>query len=273
MIVNSPCKINLGLKVINKREDNFHNILSVFIELNLFDTIEFIESDKPSVEFIGANIPENNTVTKALSLIKKYYNIKINHKIKVIKKIPTGGGLGGGSSNGAYILKSINQLYELNISNRELLVLSKKIGSDVPFFIDGGIKEISGTGDEVSEINYSILENKYFLLVLPSFSVSTDWAYKKIKKHLHTPKIHPKFPPLTDKVDWSLFVNDFEQVVCSAYPEILDIKKTFYKSGALYSSLSGSGSTVFGIYNDMKSANQAKNCFDTYHTYLVTPNI
>ena len=273
MIVKSPCKINLGLKILNKREDNFHNILSIFIELNLFDTIEFIKSDSLIVEFTDKNIPQSNTVTKAIELITKYYNVKINHKITITKNIPIGGGLGGGSSNGAYILKTINELYDLNISNRELLVLSKKIGSDVPFFIDGGIKEIRGTGDIISQINYSKLQNKYFLLVVPSFTISTKWAYKKIKKHLHTLKIHPKFPALTDKVDWTLFVNDFEQVVCSAYPEILDIKKTFYKSGALYSSLSGSGSTVFGIYNDMKSANQAKNCFDTYHTYLVTPNI
>jgi len=273
MIIKSPCKINLGLKVLNKKKDNFHNILSIFIELNLFDTIEFIKSDLLSVQFIGENIPADNTVTKAIKLITKYYNIEINHKITINKNIPIGGGLGGGSSNGAYILKAINQLYDLNISNRELLVLSKKIGSDVPFFIDGGIKEIRGTGDIISQINYSELQNKYFLLVVPPFTISTKWAYKKIKKHLHTPKIHPKFPPLTDKVDWALFVNDFEQVVCSTYPEILDIKKAFYKSGALYSSLSGSGSTVFGIYNDMKSANQAINCFDTYHTYLVTPNI
>ena len=185
MIVNSPCKINLGLKVINKREDNFHNILSIFIELNLFDTIEFIESDKPSVEFIGANIPKNNTVTKALSLIKKYYNIKINHKIKVIKKIPIGGGLGGGSSNGAYILKSINQLYELSISNRELLVLSKKFGSDVPFIIfpkahlvdmenDGRRRRINKSFNIGALYEYIISPRPSIDLIFPSIKKGTS---------------------------------------------------------------------------------------------------
>ena len=172
MIIKSPCKINLGLKIINQRDDGFHNIPSTFIELNLFDIIEFIESDHVSIKFQGASIPENNTVTKAVKLIIQYYNVKINHKINVTKNIPVGGGLGGGSSNGAYTLKAINQLYKLNISDRELLVLCKKIGSDVPFFINGGIKEIQGTGDIITDINYSEIENKYFLLVILCFLMS-----------------------------------------------------------------------------------------------------
>ena len=271
LIVESPCKINLGLKVLNKRDDGFHNISSIFIELNLFDFIEFKKSKNPIIEFKGANIPADNTVFKALELIKKYYNINFEHTIKITKNIPLGSGLGGGSSNGASTLKSLNQLYNLNISDRELMVLSKKIGSDVPFFINGGIKKVTGTGDIIKNINYTNLEKKYYLLVIPSFSISTSWAYKKIKKHLDLPQINTKFPALTDKVDWALFENDFEQFVCSAYPEILDIKEIFYKSGALYSSLSGSGSTVFGIYNDMKSATSARTCFDSFHTYLASP--
>ena len=271
LIVESPCKINLGLKVLNKRDDGFHNISSIFIELNLFDFIEFKKSKNPIIEFKGANIPADNTVFKALELIKKYYNINFEHTIKITKNIPLGAGLGGGSSNGASTLKTLNQLYNLNISDRELMVLSKKIGSDVPFFINGGIKKVTGTGDIIKNINYTNLEKKYYLLVIPSFSISTSWAYKKIKKHLDLPQINTKFPALTDKVDWALFENDFEQFVCSAYPEILDIKEIFYKSGALYSSLSGSGSTVFGIYNDMKSATSARTCFDSFHTYLASP--
>ena len=273
LIVESPCKINLGLKVLNERDDGFHNISSIFIELNLFDFIEFKKSKNPIIEFKGANIPADNTVFKALELIKKYYNINFEHTIKITKNIPLGAGLGGGSSNGASTLKSLNQLYSLNISDRELIVLSKKIGSDVPFFINGGIKKVTGTGDIIKNIDYTNLEKKYYLLVIPSFSISTSWAYKKIKKHLDLPQINTKFPALTGKVDWALFENDFEQFVCSAYPEILDIKEIFYKSGALYSSLSGSGSTVFGIYNDMKSAISARNCFDSFHTYLASPII
>ena len=273
LIVESPCKINLGLKVLNKRDDGFHNISSIFIELNLVDFIEFRKSKTPIIEFKGANIDTDNTVLKALELVNKYYNINFEHTITITKNIPIGSGLGGGSSNGASTLKSLNQLYNLNISDRELMVLSKKIGSDVPFFINGGIKKVTGTGDIIENINYADLCSKYYLLVMPSFSISTSWAYKKIKKHLDLLKINPKFPPLTSKVDWALFENDFEQFVCSAYPEILDIKKIFYKSGALYSSLSGSGSTVFGIYNDMKSAISARNCFNSYHAYIASPRI
>ncbi|MBI44983.1 MAG: 4-(cytidine 5'-diphospho)-2-C-methyl-D-erythritol kinase [Candidatus Marinimicrobia bacterium] len=273
MIVQSPCKVNLGLKIINQRKDGYHNILSNFIELNLCDSIEFIDSNYSYVEFIGANIPKDNTVTNAIKLIENYCNININHKIYITKKIPLGSGLGGGSSNGAYTLKTLNYLYNLNMTDSELFSLSKEIGSDVPFFMQGGIKQISGTGDIIKSINYLKLKDKFFVLVIPDFSVSTSWAYKKIKKHLQPLNIKPKFPPLTNKVDWALFENDFEQVVCSAYPEILDIKTMFYDCGALYSSLSGSGSTMFGIYNDMKLAASAIECFKDYHTYLVTPNV
>jgi len=273
MIVQSPCKINLGLKVINQREDGYHNILSYFVELNLFDSIKFVDSNCCHIKFTNTKIPTDNTVSHAIKLLENYCNITINHQVQITKNIPLGSGLGGGSSNGAYTLKALNYLYNLNISDSDLLFLSKKIGSDVPFFIKGGVKEVAGTGDIIKDINDSYLENKFFVLVIPDFSISTSWAYKKIKKYLEPTKIKPKFPPLTDKVDWTLFENDFEQVVCSAYPEILDIKKTFYDYGALYSSLSGSGSTMFGIYNDMKLADSARKCFKDYHTYLVTPNI
>ena len=181
LTIQSPCKINLGLKIINKRDDGYHNISSVFITLDLFDTLIFIPSNRFDVKFLNADIPLKNTVSETVDLISKLYNIDVDYKILIDKKIPIGSGLGGGSSNAAQTLKMLNKIYSLKLKNSSPEELGKKIGSDVPFFIEGGIKEISGTGDEVYEINYSILENKYFLLVLPSFSVSTNWAYKKIK--------------------------------------------------------------------------------------------
>ena len=160
-IIKSPCKINLGLKILDERKDGLHNILSIFIELTLFDTIEFIKSNKLDIKFKGANIPKNNTVSRAVDLISKYYNVDITHKIFITKKIPIGGGLGGGSGNGAYTLKALNQLYDLNISNKELNVLSQKIGSDVPFFIDGGIKKVEGKGNIITSIDYTEIKNKF----------------------------------------------------------------------------------------------------------------
>ena len=273
MIVQSPCKINLGLKVINQREDGYHNILSYFVELNLFDSIKFVDSNCCHVKFTNTEIPTDNTVRHAIKLLENYCNITINHQVQITKNIPLGSGLGGGSSNGAYTLKALNYLYDLNISDSDLLFISKKIGSDVPFFIKGGVKEVAGTGDIIKNINGSYLEGKFFVLVIPDFSISTSWAYKKIKKYLESTEIKPKFPPLTDKVDWTLFENDFEQVVCSAYPEILDIKKALYDYGALYSSLSGSGSTMFGIYNDIIAAKKASSNLNKYHTHIASPLI
>jgi 4-diphosphocytidyl-2-C-methyl-D-erythritol kinase len=231
----------------------------------------FTPSSRLNIKFNNRSIPTENTVTKAVALLSKKYKINIKYKIIIDKKVPIGSGLGGGSSNAAYTLMTLNKLYNLKLNKKELCVLANQIGSDVPFFIKGGIKKILGTGNIIEHINMEILKNKIFLLVIPKFSISTRWAYSKIKKQLHTKEIKPKFPPLTDGVDWTLFENDFEHVVCSAYPEILDIKCLIYKTGALYSGLSGSGSTVFGIYNDIELAQSAADAFDKYLTYIVSP--
>ena len=114
MIVQSPCKINLGLKVINQREDGYHNILSYFVELNLFDSIKFVDSNYSHIKFTNAKIPTDNTVSHAIKLLENYCNITINHQVQITKNIPLGSGLGGGSSNGAYTLKALNYLYNLN---------------------------------------------------------------------------------------------------------------------------------------------------------------
>ena len=279
LTIKSPSKINLGLKIINKRDDGYHNIYSVFIELSLCDVLTFIQSDDLKIEFFNTNlyynikVPSKNTVSKAVDLISSIYNIDIKHTIIINKNIPIGGGLGGGSSNGAYTLIALNKLYNLNITNESLCNLANQIGSDVPFFIHGGIKKISKTGNIIEDIPSSAIKNKVFLLVIPSFSVSTKEAYQKTKKHLSPIKITPKFPSLTNEVDWTLFENDFEHIVCLAYPEILDIKSLLYKLGALYSGLSGSGSTMFGIYNDIESAKIAAENLCQYQTHIASPKI
>ena len=247
LTVKSPCKINLGLKILNQREDGYHNILSIFIELNLYDILKFYPEKELSIKFNNAKIPKYNSVKNAVDVISKYCNIDITYKIIIDKQIPIGGGLGGGSSNAAHTLISLNKLYNLNLSNNILEKLAGRIGSDVPFFINGGVKEVSKTGHILKDIKCESIKNKVFLLIMPKFSVSTKWAYSKFKKHLYRQKIKTKFSPLDDKVDWTLFENDFEHIVCLAYPEILNIKDILYKAGALYSGLSGSGSTMFEI--------------------------
>ena len=273
LIIKSPCKVNLGLKILNQRKDGYHNILSIFIELDLCDYLSFTPASELSIQFNNTKIPKSNSVQDAVNIISKHCNIDIKYKIDIDKKIPIGGGLGGGSGNAAYTLIALNKLYNLNLSNTILEKLANKIGSDTPFFIRGGIKKISKTGNVIEDINYESIKNKFFLLVIPNFSISTKWAYSKVKKELYGQKINPKFSPLDDKVDWTLFENDFEHIVCLTYPEILNIKGMLYKTGALYSGLSGSGSTVFGIYNDIIVAKEAAKSLNKYHTHITSPTV
>ena len=274
--IKSFSKINLGLKITGRRNDGFHNINSIFIENDLHDVIRFEQSDSLEIKFKNQIIPEVNTVSNAINVISDYCNLNkknIKYKITVIKNIPVGSGLGGGSSNAAYIIKTINKIYDLGLRNYDLEKLAIKIGSDVPFFISGKVKQISGIGEVIKTIDSTFLKNKIFLLVFPDFSVSTKWAYGKIKKDLYDDKINTKFPPLDNKVDLSLFENVFEHIVCLTYPEIMDIKSLLIDSGALYASLSGSGSTMFGIYNDIDLAKNAISYLNRYHTCLALPRI
>ena len=272
--IKSFSKINLGLKITGRRNDGFHNIYSIFIENDLHDVIRFEQSDGLEIKFKNQIIPEVNTVSNAINVISDYCNLNkknIKYKITVIKNIPVGSGLGGGSSNAAYIIKTINKIYDLGLRNDDLEKLAIKIGSDVPFFISGKVKQISGIGEVIKTIDSTFLKDKIFLLVFPDFSVSTKWAYGKIKKDLYDDKINTKFPPLDNKVDLSLFENVFEHIVCLTYPEIMDIKSLLIDSGALYASLSGSGSTMFGIYNDIDLAKNAISYLNRYHTCLALP--
>jgi len=271
--IKSSSKINLGLKVLNLRNDNYHNINSVFIEIDLYDEITFIPSN--SFELICSNndIPINNqnTIFKAYQLLNKKFNFQKHYKIKLKKNIPIGGGMGGGSSNAAFTLKALNKLHDLNLSSDKLCEIGLEIGSDVPFFIDGGVKFVSGRGENIVNHSCPEISSFYIVLIFPDFSVNTSWAYKKIKNKLQYNNYSPKFPALDSKVNWKLFENDFEDVVGSAYPEIFEIKRFLHENGALYSGLSGSGSTMFGVYNDRNVLEQIKQSTSHYNTLIVSP--
>ena len=275
MIKKSFAKVNLGLKVLNKRSDGYHNINSIFIQIDLHDTLHFIPNNKFQLISKGINVPtdNSNTVYKVVELLCKQFNIDIKHKIIINKNIPVGSGLGGGSSNAATAIKTLSDLYNLKISTQDFINYTKNIGSDIPFFIDGGVKHIMGKGDIINSINPKEFKNKKILLVFPEFHISTKWAYAQIKKHLHSIDNHAKFSPLADNVNWELFSNDFENIVLKTYPEILKIKDILYKEGALYSGLSGSGSTMFGLYNDTVSLDKVKFLLSEYQTNIAFPII
>ena len=270
--IKSFAKINLGLKVLNKRDDDFHNINSIFIQIDLHDILNFIPSKKFSIECDNNHIPTNhhNTIYKAYNILDDIYSFNNHYTILLNKKIPIESGLGGGSSNAAATLMMLNKIHNLNLNVEQLMEIGIKIGSDVPFFIKGGCKLVSGRGEIINKYNAPNLKTLSFLLFFPKFSISTSWAYKKIKNNLDDRLDSTKFPALDEVVDWKLFENSFEKVVGSAYPEILEIKELIMNTGALYSSLSGSGSTMFGVYKK-EFIKEAKNKLNNYNTLIVLP--
>jgi 4-diphosphocytidyl-2-C-methyl-D-erythritol kinase len=272
----SHAKINLGLQVLNKREDGYHNLHSLFLEIDLADELSFREASELKLGIEGADLPldENNLITKAYRLIRsKVEDVQSEYSIHLKKKIPLGGGLGGGSSNAATVLITLNQLWKLNLTEDELENMSKSLGADVPFFIRGGIQLIEGIGDRLSLVDPTPLKDLQFILVVPPVHISTTWAYRALNKTLQPDKSHPKFSPLSKPMKWELFDNDFERVIRKTYPEVGKIKENLQSAGALYAGLSGSGSTVFGVFDNLQKAEAILGNFSQYQTFLTSPVI
>ena len=272
---NSPAKINLGLRILNKRDDGYHNLNTIFCELGFGDEIQFIKSDKFELTTEGIDVPVNDSNL----IVKVYKKLKVKtkdaypeYKIHLIKQIPIGAGLGGGSSNAGVTIKALNKLWHLNMSIKEMESMSADLGADVAFFIKGGVQHATGIGEKLNPIDKSFLNGKKILLICPDFSISTVWAYKNVNKFLNIKKVIPKFAPLVTPIKWQLFENDFEKVIKSTYPKIGEIINSLYKMDVLLAGLSGSGSTVYGIYdqhNDLKNIrDQYSDTHRTFETYV-----
>ena len=272
MIVNSYAKVNIGLHILNKREDNFHNIITIFQEIDFCDQISVEKSDdfifQSSVEWLDNR---NNTCVKAFEIIKENFPHISNVKIALKKNIPTNAGLGGGSSNGTIVLKTLNELFCLEISKEKLIEFSSKISSDSPFFVEGGLQVGQGRGEELLPIK-DALNEQYILLVLPDIKINTKDAYKKC---LLKGKTNIKFAEMLNELknnnlSSELFYNDFEGYVFTTHPEIGKIKLKILDLGAKYASLSGSGSTVFGIFSNKKDALKAHQFFSPHFSTIIT---
>ena len=274
MILKSFAKINIGLKIINKRDDGFHNIETIYYPINFYDEIDFnikksfknynslvLKSDK-------THIPsdKSNTCYKAIIHFFKQFEIKscFSISINITKNIPVGGGLGGGSSNAASTIKALTKYFNLNIAeNREqILDVALSIGSDVPFFLISKPCFASGRGDQLRllpdfKVGYKIL------LVNPNLHISTRWAYENFK----ISDLNPTETYLRKITDLDLnaykFENDFETIVFEKYPVLNEIKNFMNDNGALYASLSGSGATMFGFFETEK-ANLLKTCYNSF---------
>lgn len=249
MITFPNAKINIGLNINSKREDGYHNLSSCFLPIPWKDALEVIPADQFQFTSSGRQIPEDgesNLCVKAYELIKERYDIP-TVSMHLHKVIPMGAGLGGGSSDGAFTLKLLNEMFELNITNNMLEDLAKMLGADCPFFIDNRPKLVSGIGDIMQPVDLDL--SGYFVgIVFPSIHFSTKTAFAGIKPQM--PNYNLRFVLDQPPRDWQdIVVNDFEPHVFAAHTEIRAIKEQLLALGADYASMTGTGSAVYGIFD------------------------
>ena len=254
MITYPNAKINLGLNIVEKRPDGYHNLETVFYPINIQDALEVTTSESEneySLTISGTPIegdPENNLVVKAYKLLKQDFPEIPGIDIHKYKHIPTGAGLGGGSADAAFMIKLLNEKFKLNISVKKMEEYSAKLGADCAFFIQNKPVFASGIGNIFEPIQLS-LKGYYLVLVKPDIFVSTKdaFAHIKPKKPTNSLKDIIRMPVETWR---AVMKNDFEESVFIKYPEIAAIKDKLYDMGAIYASMSGSGSSVFGIFRE-----------------------
>jgi 4-diphosphocytidyl-2-C-methyl-D-erythritol kinase len=251
MIVFPNAKINIGLNVVSKRNDGYHNLETIFYPVHLSDALELVEAEEVKLTNSGIQIDgkaENNLILKAYYLLKSNFDLPPVH-FHLHKVIPFGAGLGGGSSDAAFTFKMLNEHFNLGLSVHRLETYAAKVGADCPFFIQNKATFATGIGNEFNDIKLDLSQYK-IVIVKPGIVVSTPLAYKNVIPQI--PKI--PLPEIIKKPigDWKeLLVNDFEKSVFPQFPQIQELKYLLYKLGAKYASMSGSGSGVFGIFRHL----------------------
>jgi 4-diphosphocytidyl-2-C-methyl-D-erythritol kinase len=250
MVTFPNCKINLGLNILQKRKDGYHNLETVFYPIALNDVLEIVTSEGET-EFKNTGISggetTNNLCLNAFHLLKKDYPHLPEIKMHLHKTIPVGAGLGGGSADAAFTLLLLNQKYDLNIPFNDLLEYASQLGSDCPFFLINRPSFASGKGEILEEIICSLSGYK-ILIINPGIHISTKELFQHISPSIPKKNIKEIIgqPVETWKND---LVNDFEEIVFQNHPEIKKIKEKLYQNNAIYASMTGTGSTVYAIFN------------------------
>jgi 4-diphosphocytidyl-2-C-methyl-D-erythritol kinase len=257
-------KINMGLEIVNKRSDGFHNINTVFTRIPLYDTITMETSEGLNVSCNPSlNIPEEqNLAYIAAEKYCEFHKIDPDVNIQISKKIPHGAGLGGGSSDAATVLLGLDELFERITSYDVLFELAASIGSDVPFFLKEGTAKASGRGEILDYFDYEI--PYHILIVDPEIHISTKWAYDSLNAStVILPEIDFKNAILNSLYDSNILkkslFNDFENIVFRNYPDLLQLKEQFYDYGAIYAQMSGSGSSFFALFQKPEQIRLASN--------------
>ncbi|HWZ23622.1 MAG TPA: 4-(cytidine 5'-diphospho)-2-C-methyl-D-erythritol kinase [Cytophagaceae bacterium] len=252
MVSFPNAKINLGLHITEKRQDGFHSIESCFYPVQWCDALEILASDKTSFTASGIEIPgetDSNLCLKVYNALKNEFTLP-PIQIHLLKNIPIGAGLGGGSADAAFTIKLLNDLFNIGLSVVQMEDYLRPLGSDCAFFVNNKPVFAYEKGDRFSSINLS-LKGHFIVIVYPEVHISTKEAYNGVL---------PKKPELSietilqkDMKEWKfLLKNDFEEALFPKYPVLKEIKATLYSEGALYSSMTGSGSAVYGIFSEEK---------------------
>ena len=250
MILHANCKINLGLDILRRREDGFHDLETVMIPvLGLYDVVEVERVESESLfEQRGLVVdcdPEQNLCMKALRLMQRLYGVG-DVRITLDKRVPFGAGLGGGSSDATAVILAVNELFELGLSEDRLIEVAAMIGSDTAFFVRNTPQLCTGRGEKMKPIDLP-LQGKYLAIAKPDEGVSTKEAYSGVKPAVPQVRLNELLQRPIE--EWQGNVkNDFENHIFVAHPAIAELKKAMLDAGAVYASMSGSGSAVFGIF-------------------------
>ena len=269
MKIRAPAKVNLRLRVVGKRKDGYHLLDTLMVPVSLYDDIVITKAkkDKTRQTFSGrlkvtCNHPlvpqgERNLAYKAAALLMRKSGIDLRLRIHIHKRIPVGAGLGGGSSDAAATMVGLNRLLRLRFSTKELEKLSLSLGADVPFFINARPARARGIGERLTPLG--MLRRMWLVILYPGFPVSTAWVYRKLFLKLTKPSANTSINSIPGNTNAlrKLLVNDLEVVTMSRYPELGLLKNRLTREGAIGTLMSGTGSSVFGVFNSRQKAEKA----------------
>lgn len=275
MKLYSFAKINLGLEVLGKREDDYHEVRTLLQSIDLYDVLEFRSIPTGTILIRGDDwrVPwdERNLIHKAAQLLRDNHDVSTGIEVQVRKRIPPGKGLGGGSSNAAMTLYALDRLWGLNLGKRSLMALGKNLGADVPYFLEGGLCLGVGRGDEIETLED--LPSCYCVLVLPETTILTASVYSQLLPFLTSNAKDSKIIKFLKNRRLHLLENSLEETVFRSYPQIKAIKSLFQRSEPELSLMSGSGSAVFGLYLEEKKAREAYKELSRVHPSLLVETI
>jgi len=269
--IKSNAKVNLALRITGRRPDGYHNLSTIFQEIDLHDVLTFTPAKafELKTNYTALSGKTDNLCTKAYRRMEQIAPHSQPWRITLKKNIPIGAGLGGGSSNAATVLKFLNKAWQINLSDDNLARIGCAIGSDVPFYIQGKTQGARGIGEVLEPL--ILPEDFAILLALPDINISTAWAYRQFNPRNAKPAYDFAELISDGRVHWEKFENQFEDIVFPAYPQLARVKEQILNTGALYAGLSGSGAALFGIFRSRTAALKAAQQLPEWHTIITKP--